>query len=54
MMQYAEMVLSDAAEDNQIWYSKGKVDQELRRVCGKYFVPWEERYGETAGGKDHE
>ena len=53
-MQYAEMVLSDAAEDKQIWYSKGKVDQELRRVCGKYFVPWEERYGETTGGKDHE
>ena len=53
-MQYAEMVLSDAAEDKQIWYSKGKVDHELRRVCGKYFVPWEERYGETTGGKDHE
>lgn len=53
-MQYAEMVLSDAAEDKRIWYSKGKVDQELRRVCGKYFVPWEERYGETTGGKDHE
>lgn len=52
-VQYAEMVLSDAEEDREIWYSKGKVDRELEKVCGKYFVPWEERYGET-GGKDHE
>lgn len=26
-------------------YTKAKVDGALRRICGKHFQPWEERYG---------
>lgn len=23
---------------------QGKVDERLKKACGKYFVPWDERY----------
>ena len=26
-------------------YTKTKLDQRLRQICGEHFVPWEERYG---------
>lgn len=44
-MDYANMTLTDAKDDKQIWYTKGKIDDRLREICGEYFVPWEERYG---------
>ena len=44
-MEYANMTLSDAKEDKQLWFTKGKVDQQLEKICGEYFIPWEERYG---------
>ena len=44
-MEYATVTLDDAKSDKQLWYTKGKVDQELKRICGEHFVPWEERYG---------
>ena len=26
-------------------YTKTKLDQRLRQICGEHFVPWGERYG---------
>lgn len=43
-MSYAEMCLADAKTDKQIWFTQGKVDERLKKACGKYFVPWDERY----------
>ena len=40
----AEMCLADAKTDKQIWFTQGKVDERLKKACGKYFVPWDERY----------
>ena len=33
-----------ARSDKQIWFTQGKVDERLKKACGKYFVPWDERY----------
>lgn len=41
---YAEMCIEDAKTDKQIWFTQGKVDERLKKACGKYFVPWDERY----------
>ena len=43
-MTYAEMCLADAKTDKQIWFTQGKVDERLKKACGKYFAPWDERY----------
>ena len=43
--EYAEMTLEDGKDDRDITYTKGKLDQRLEAVMGKYFKPWEERYG---------
>lgn len=42
--EYATMVLEDAKTDKEIWYAKDKIDSKLKAICGKYFIPWEERY----------
>ena len=26
-------------------YTKTKLDQRLRQICGEHFIPWGERYG---------
>lgn len=44
LLEYAKMTLDDAKDDKQIWYTKGKVDDQLKQICGDWFVPWEERY----------
>ena len=43
-MDYAETRLADAKADKQIWSAQGKIDERLKKACGKYFVPWDERY----------
>lgn len=40
----ARMALEDAETDREIAYTKAKVDERLKEICGKYFCPWEERY----------
>lgn len=42
--EYAEMTLEDAKTDREIWYTKAKVDDALREICGEHFQPWDERY----------
>ena len=40
----AKMALDDAKSDKEIAYTKAKVDERLKEICGQYFCPWEERY----------
>ena len=42
--EYATDVLEDAKWDKQLWYSIGKYEELLKEICGKYYVPHEERY----------
>ena len=42
--KYAELTISDAKADKEIWYTKAKVDERLRQICGEHFVCWEDRY----------
>lgn len=43
--EYAEMTIEDAKDDKGIEYTRSKLDQKLKQICGQYFRPWEERYG---------
>lgn len=43
--EYCADVTKDAKDDADVWYTKDSIDRELKRYCGKYFQPWEERYG---------
>lgn len=43
--EYAAMTVNDAKDDKEIWYTKAKIDDLLKDICGEHFVPWEERYG---------
>ena len=45
-MEYALTVVKDAKGDRDLWYTKAKIDERLKKICGKYFKPWSERYGE--------
>lgn len=42
--EYANLTVSDAKDDKEIWYTKAKVDAALKDACGEYFEPWEVRY----------
>lgn len=39
--EYADIWNSDS---NDIEYSKARLDDALKAVCGERFLPWEERY----------
>lgn len=41
---YGKLILDDSAGDKEMWYSKAKLDEELKRYVGSLFVPYEERY----------
>ena len=41
---YGKLILTDSKDDVDIWYSKDKLDEELKRYVGGMFVPYEERY----------
>lgn len=43
-LEYAEMVHEDFKADKSIVYTKTKVDDRLREIRGKYYVPREKRY----------
>ena len=44
-LEYADIVIEDAKDDNGVAYSKDKLDQKLQQIMGENFRPWEERYG---------
>ena len=41
---YGKLMLDDAKDDKEMWYSKDKLDEELKRYVGGLFVPYDERY----------
>lgn len=43
--EVAELIHEDARSDKQIDYAKAKIDERLKQICGRNFVPWAERYG---------
>lgn len=45
--EIAEMTLTDAKDDKDIDYTKGKVDGLLKELLGDKFQPWEVRYDFT-------
>lgn len=36
--------MKDGADDDQIWFTKEKVDRALRRACGENILSFDERY----------
>lgn len=43
-IQYAEMCVKDGSTDEEIWYTKEKVDRALRQACGDGIMSFDERY----------
>lgn len=43
-MDYAKMCIEDGAADEEIVYTKEKVDRALRAACGPDILPFDERY----------
>lgn len=44
--EIARMMVEDQKSDNEYVYTREKIDQRLRQICGDKFEPWEVRYGE--------
>lgn len=44
MNEIATMTVQDGKTDKQLWYTKAKLDERLKQICGEHFQPWEERY----------
>lgn len=44
--EIARMMDIDQCGDAEYVYTREKVDQRLRQICGDKFEPWEVRYGE--------
>lgn len=42
--EYSRLILDDAADDQDIVYSKACLDREIQRYVGDKFVPYDERY----------
>ena len=42
--EYADLAWDDAKADKDIEYTRAKIDEKLKQICGEHFVPWEERY----------
>lgn len=41
---YGKLILDDAKDDKEMWYSKDKLDEEMKSYVGGLFVPFDERY----------
>ena len=41
---YGKLIVDDSKDDVDIWYSKDKLDEEIKRYVGSMFVPYDERY----------
>lgn len=44
----ATMTVSDGKSDKELWFTKSKLDERLKQICGDNFQPWEVRYGEIS------
>lgn len=45
--EIAKTMYDDQKGDLDYVYTREKVDQRLKQICGDKFDPWEVRYGET-------
>ena len=45
MDEIAKLVRDDGLDDKELVYAKAKIDNTLKRICGKHFQPWDVRYG---------
>lgn len=44
LREIATMTVQDGKSDKQLWFTKAKLDERLKQICGESFQPWEERY----------
>lgn len=42
--EIATMTVSDGKTDKELWFTKSKLDERLKQICGEHFQPWEVRY----------
>lgn len=42
--EIAALLVEDAKTDRDYIYTREKVDERLKQICGDNFTPWEERY----------
>lgn len=47
--EFAVILTEDGEDDEELWYTKEKMDRELRYILEEYFIPWDERYDFTGG-----
>lgn len=40
----AKTTVDDAKSDKNLWYTKDKLDERMKKICGEHFVPWDQRY----------
>lgn len=45
-LEYAEMCVQDGRDDEEIAYTKGKLDRRLRIACGEDYPEFDVRYAE--------
>lgn len=43
-VEYASLCVEDGGDDEDIWYTKGVLDRQLREVAGEDVLPFDERY----------
>ena len=43
--EISKLIHDDGLNDKDCEYARAKIDEKLKQICGKNFVPWEERYG---------
>ena len=44
LKEIATMTVQDGKSDKQLWFTKAKLDERLKQICGENFQPREERY----------
>lgn len=43
-VEYASLCVEDGGDDEDIWYTKGVLDRQLREAAGENVLPFDERY----------
>ena len=46
---FAVILTKDGEDDEEMWYTKEKMDRELRYILEDDFVPWDVRYDFSGG-----
>ncbi len=43
-VDFADLCVEDGADDEELWFTKEKLDQMMRRAYGEDLLPFDERY----------